>query len=757
MSLVLIPVKVQALRANGTAVADATVRAVLTVTETDDGLVVPASIEGVTDGSGEVTLNLWPNSRGINGSQYRVEIEAGTLYFSGLVTVPEAPSSAWPVALSTLINEPPYPSTSVAQAAQAKASAYMLEAKGARDEAVPAAALATAARDLAVPAATAAQVARVQAEAARDSVNTTAKVFADTTAGLAGTSNAQTFAVLSGDLQSWIVYKNNAGVAQEVSRTYTKAYHDSYVARAEYRGWLYAVTDVAGKLAFGVTKVGKFVLGVGGDFLARILANETEIAAQGAHFVRTGALRSNKYVWMVVDAAKSKVALAVDKAGNLLSKGRDVLAEIDANRVLIAVTNATLKADGLARSARVAIVDAAGKAVMKVSRSGRVLLWDRDVLSELDALAIGSAPSGARENSSYAVFPFVDGAGKRQLKTLRKSDGAYITLTTAGNNVNPALTTDNKVLFVSDASGSWVQNCIPAEGGTPFPAFPLSALACWGDSLTAGAGSTNPTTKSYPGQLSALLGGRTVFNGGIGGQTSLQIMARQGGALSLITVAANLIPASGGVAVTDKTVNFLVSSGSFSGTQTGTLAGVLGAMTTDASGNWTFTRAVAGAATACPAGTPFIPTLAVQHRGETALLIIGRNDSMSTSTATHLSRIQAMVDYLTPYYKNFAVGLVLNSISEGIGSSNYNSIKARNDAVKAAYPNNWFDTQSPPTDAEMALLGFVPDSGDMADIANGCIPTHMRNFEAGDPLHLNDYGYALWAIRANNFIQAKGW
>jgi hypothetical protein len=138
VSLVLIPVKVRATRANGTFVVGATVRAVLTVAETDDGLVVPDNIVGVTDAAGEVTLNLWPNSRGVNGSQYRVEVTGPSLYFSGLISLPEAPSTAWPVELSTLINQPPYPSRTAAELAQLKAQEYMLEAKGARDEALAA-------------------------------------------------------------------------------------------------------------------------------------------------------------------------------------------------------------------------------------------------------------------------------------------------------------------------------------------------------------------------------------------------------------------------------------------------------------------------------------------------------------------------------------------------------------------------------------------------------------------------------------------
>ncbi len=56
---------------------------------------------------------------------------------------------------------------------------------------------------------------------------------------------------------------------------------------------------------------------------------------------------------------------------------------------------------------------------------------------------------------------------------------------------------------------------------------PSTAVACWGDSLTAGTGASDVTLTSYPGQLlSALRVGKITSNLGIGSQTSTQILAR---------------------------------------------------------------------------------------------------------------------------------------------------------------------------------------------------------------------------------------
>lgn len=78
--------------------------------------------------------------------------------------------------------------------------------------------------------------ARVAAEAARDSVNTSGKVFTaaeGTVAGIAATTNGQQFAVLGADSASWSMYRNNAGTALAIGPgNYTKAYMDKAVAVA---------------------------------------------------------------------------------------------------------------------------------------------------------------------------------------------------------------------------------------------------------------------------------------------------------------------------------------------------------------------------------------------------------------------------------------------------------------------------------------------------------------------------------------------
>jgi glycerophosphoryl diester phosphodiesterase len=87
--------------------------------------------------------------------------------------------------------------------------------------------IATTKADEASTSAGSAAAAKVAAEAARDSVNTTGKVYASTAAGIAGVADGQTFAVLDVTLQFWNVYQRVGAAANLVATSYTKAYLDA--------------------------------------------------------------------------------------------------------------------------------------------------------------------------------------------------------------------------------------------------------------------------------------------------------------------------------------------------------------------------------------------------------------------------------------------------------------------------------------------------------------------------------------------------
>lgn len=120
-------------RPTGDPVAAARVRAELTQQEVDDGIVVPTAVETITAADGTFALELWPNARGQAGSQYRIAAaQARTSLLDVLITVPDVEV---PVAIETIINQPPYPPIPAAQAAQQAAQEAALAASQSADSA----------------------------------------------------------------------------------------------------------------------------------------------------------------------------------------------------------------------------------------------------------------------------------------------------------------------------------------------------------------------------------------------------------------------------------------------------------------------------------------------------------------------------------------------------------------------------------------------------------------------------------------------
>jgi lysophospholipase L1-like esterase len=265
-----------------------------------------------------------------------------------------------------------------------------------------------------------------------------------------------------------------------------------------------------------------------------------------------------------------------------------------------------------------------------------------------------------------------------------------------------------------------------------------------GDSLTAGAGGT-----AYPTQLATLLG-KPVTNMGVGGQISTQIAGRFGGVVPLVTVQGNIIPASGAVNVTSMTSTLHNNQGP--GSVTGSIGGITGVLTAtafDGNGNptaTTFTRSVAGTATAVDANTPFIISTSDARDFGTAVLWLGRNNF--SSGAQVKADIQACVEFLKTQDRRFVVLSVLNGSGENVGTANYNAITTLNNDLKALYPRNYIDVR-----AALVRAYDSSQTQDVTDFGNDVPPTSLRS----DGIHLNTAGYGIVANAVYNFLNLKGW
>lgn len=266
------------------------------------------------------------------------------------------------------------------------------------------------------------------------------------------------------------------------------------------------------------------------------------------------------------------------------------------------------------------------------------------------------------------------------------------------------------------------------------------AIVAWGDSLTAGAGSSGGC--DYPAVAETLFDPpRSVVNMGVGGQTATQIAARQGGVPLQLSVTADTIPATGPVSVTERNVDVLLDAGTPAGALDGWLGGVFGTLSTDESGDWSFDRETAGSPVDCHPGSRFTSSLAIALRSRIAWLWLGRNGAAPGHDVT--ADVEAAVGALG--YSRYLVGAILPSASDG--TEELNAIAATNAALAGAHEDRFVDL--------VGVLNAAHDGSgdDLADVAAGLVPRSLRS----DAVHLNDAGYALVAAAMRDATLAMGW
>jgi len=258
-------------------------------------------------------------------------------------------------------------------------------------------------------------------------------------------------------------------------------------------------------------------------------------------------------------------------------------------------------------------------------------------------------------------------------------------------------------------------------------------VAAWGDSLTS----------DYAATLETLMPERTIHRGGIGGQTSTEIAARQGAVVPLMTIAGGTILATGGVAITNQSVQMQNVNGP--NVVRGTLGGVYGQVTRAVDGTYTFTRSNAGTAVSVGADEPFIVDT-FGRRSWATVFWYGRNNFADPTTV--LGDLVASVAFLEPGNDHFVVLPVLNSGTEPIGSASYNAIQQLNASIAAAFPGKFLDIR-----AQLVAAYDRNQPQDVIDNANDVPPTSLRR----DALHMNAAGKLVLAGMIKDYIEQQGW
>jgi lysophospholipase L1-like esterase len=268
-------------------------------------------------------------------------------------------------------------------------------------------------------------------------------------------------------------------------------------------------------------------------------------------------------------------------------------------------------------------------------------------------------------------------------------------------------------------------------------------IVTWGDSTTSGIGAST-FDLSYPAQLQAITG-RNTYNGGVSGQTSSQIAARQGGAPALMTLPDNILPAVGLVTIQSQSTFPITPEGQ--GPITGTLGGVHGTLSYQISANnppqLQFKRDIPGMLISIPAQSPFLPD--TQGR-ETQINVFWMGENNFYDPFGVKSDIAKCIAFLAN--QKFIVMSLLNSGNEGIGTSSYAQLELINADLARSYPNNFLDIRK-------VLVNSYDSSKpqDVIDHNNDVPPYSLRN----DNEHLNDKGYAIVAKQLADYIANKSW
>lgn len=281
----------------------------------------------------------------------------------------------------------------------------------------------------------------------------------------------------------------------------------------------------------------------------------------------------------------------------------------------------------------------------------------------------------------------------------------------------------------------------------------LANRSIWGHSLAAGiAGGASP----WSDVLANLLGA-PVLNYGVGGSTSLQVAARQGGKPALVTVAGGQIPASGSVSLFMDTDYMF---GGVSANQPVTIRGVQGTMTKVADNgegaDCTFARSKSGSVVPVPDGTPMFTNYGDLARADVTYIWAARNDffKVGTSPEVAVENIARMVDYLSSLHKKVLILEEPPAASEITGTVAREEVDAYNTAIRTAFPQYWVPIMTwLRTPAAATVAGITFTTQDQTDIAAGVTPSTFRV----DTLHLSTAGNTAVARRLFTEELNRGW
>lgn len=549
------------------------------------------------------------------------------------------------------------------------------------------------------------------------------------------------------------------------------------------------------------------------------IANELPIATGDQ-------LDDNDYVVVVADGIARRVTLTEYNekmiAVALALEDTVVLAQSDLDS---AVATTTLNANTASNAASATVTAASSGGIYSDTTAGLASTVSEQYFSVIDlanetltfyqnnegvAVLIAEYPSlqfiAERIFNPYeeVAFAITDADGRRSwvqfdangLPTSDTSNIIATALLTGDNVLSEAVSqfdsdhynTDN-VLVVSDSTGtrsSWIQvnsqglpgsytkeviKDVAAERYTAGP-----DIVCWGDSMTAGP-------EDWPGRVQTIIGdyatsGIRIWNAGVGGEDSGNIIARANALPFVVDVTGGTIPASGGVTVTFKGISeypyinaqpllqgdAYEDSGDGVYGQAGDFAILEGTLypsevhgsITYSGGTYTFTRTTAGSSVTADRPQTMITDFGEARRKDRAIIFLGANNGLENvvlpggtypkntdaGQVTALYHARLLADYLDTAEREYIV----------IPSTRCTEDQEKNFINE--FGHRVLILRQYMVDYGLTDAGIPPTAQDLLDISSGVVPQSLRDIGS---VHFNDDGKDIAADLIHKKMKQLGW
>jgi hypothetical protein len=400
---------------------------------------------------------------------------------------------------------------------------------------------------------------------------------------------------------------------------------------------------------------------------------------------------------------------------------------------------------------------------------------------------------GAAHSSDGLLSVVLDQYGKSQIQI--GGDAAVATLTDAGNNWDPSVTSESpeRILFQSDRTSGvryWVMN---SDGTRQAPATPSkNDITFWGDSMTQ--------RLSGYAHLPGLLPGRTITYNALGGTSVEHILARQGGENATCTIPSGSIPASGSVALQNVYPSLGYHAGTLSVGATYAykvlIEGIEGTLTSTTNAisqaDYTFNRTYAGSAVPATGPVEIIVLSNITQssfgfsKQNTGVFWMGTNplsrlpsstydpDSgtgvyykspATTYQPTNSAAVQARTEEITQALLNRVENLDRHVLIVGpfIGENQVWASQVEKQAIVAGFSTfskHWYDLRSDfiatcktwlQSNYSAIYASWAQTDDD--HVANGATPPILRE----DAIHLNTYGSDLVSELIAARLTSKNW